>query len=269
MRLLTEQDQVKKRNYFLKNYFLIRLCHSITISKDEKWLTLEQIVVPTKYRLDVLGRAHENVFSGHFGISKTLKRIQRKFCWPGIKKDVVAYCRSCHSCQLVGKSNQVVPKAPLHPIPSVGEPFEQIIIDVVGPLPKSSSGCEYLLTIMDRTTRYPEAIPLRSIKSPIIIKHLFSFFSRFGLPKSIQSDQGTNFTSHYFQKEMKALGINHIVSTAYHPESQGAIERFHQTLKSMFKKFCLEKKHAWDKELPFSLFAVRSIPDDSLGLSPF
>ena len=68
---------------------------------------------------------------------------------------------------------------------------------------------------------------------------------------------------------MGELGIQHIVSTAYHPESQGAIERFHQTLKSMVKKYSLSKSSRWEKDLPFLLFAVRSVPNDSLGFSPF
>ena len=68
---------------------------------------------------------------------------------------------------------------------------------------------------------------------------------------------------------MKELGIKHKTSSPYHPESQGAIERFHQTLKSIIKKFCLGYERMWDKEMPFFLFAIRSAPSDSLGFSPF
>lgn len=80
------------------------------------------------------------------------------------------YCRSCHSCQLVGKPNQVIPRAPLHPIPIMGEPFERLIIDCAGLLPKSKSGQQFLLTLMCAATRYPEAIPLRWLKAKVVVK---------------------------------------------------------------------------------------------------
>ncbi|XP_068235754.1 uncharacterized protein [Palaemon carinicauda] len=125
------------------------------------------------------------------------------------KKDVVRHCKSCHECQMVGKPNQKITKAPLIPIPAVEEPFTQIVIDIVGPLPKTKTGFQYMLTIMDRTTRFHEVIPVRGIKSGIVIKHLMDFFSRYGLPREIQSDQGSNFTSREFQAKMNELGIKH------------------------------------------------------------
>ncbi|KAL0151722.1 hypothetical protein M9458_052948 [Cirrhinus mrigala] len=137
-----------------------------------------------------------------------------------VKKDVSRYCRTCHECQLMGKPNQKIPPAPLVPVPVICEPFEHVILDCVGPLPKSKA----------------EAIPLRKITAPVIIKALLKFFSTFGLPKIVQTDQGTNFLSNVFRQVLKTLGITHRTSTPYHPESQGAIERFHQTFKSMLRK---------------------------------
>ena len=86
---------------------------------------------------------------------------------------------SCHTCQVVGKSNQIIPKAGLQPIPAIDEPFSRIIIDCVGPLPKTKSGNEYLLTIMCASTRFPEAIHLRTIKTKTIVKALVKFFFTF------------------------------------------------------------------------------------------
>lgn len=83
-----------------------------------------QIVLPTPFRRQVLSLAHDHVLSGHLGIKKTYQRVLCYFFWPGLKSDVTAFCRSCHSCQLAGKLNQIVPVAPLKPIPIVGEPFE-------------------------------------------------------------------------------------------------------------------------------------------------
>ncbi len=148
-------------------------------------------------------------------------------------------CSTCSTCQLVGKSNQVVHPAPLQPIPAVGEPFEHVLVDCVGPLPRTKAGNQFLLTIMCMSTRFPEAIPLRKITAPAITRALIKFFTTFGLPKIIQTDQGTNFMSRAFKQSLQSLGVSHSVSSAYHPESQGVLELWHQTLKSMLKKILL------------------------------
>ncbi len=103
---------------------------------------------------------------------------------------------------------------------------------------------------MCASTRYPEAIPLRSLKAHAIVKAIIKFCTTFGVPKYIQSDQGTNFMSKVFAKVIQKLNIKHQVSSAYHPQSQGAIERFHQTLKSMLRTFCVEQQKEWDEENP-------------------
>ena len=126
-----------------------------------------------------------------------------------------------------------MPVAPLQPIPAVEEPFSRVIVDCIGPLPKTKAGNQYLLTVMCASTRFPEAIPLRNIKAKNIIKALIKFFTMVGLPRSIQSNQGTNFMSSLFQQAMYQLGIKQIKSSACHPKSQGALQRFYQTLKGM------------------------------------
>lgn len=150
------------------------------------------------------------------------------------------FCKTCRTCQVVGKPNQPIPPAPLQPIPVVGEPFEHIMVDCVGPLPKSKAGNQFLLTLMCVATRFPEAIPLRKITAVSVTKALVRFFTTYGLPKIVQTDQGTNFLSKVFKQTLTSLGITHSVSSAYHPESQGALGRWHQTLKSMLKKYCHE-----------------------------
>lgn len=131
------------------------------------------------------------------------------------------------------------------------------MIDCVGPFPRTKAGNEFLLTIMCSATRFPEAIPMRKITAPAVVKALLKFFSLFGLPKTIQTDQGSNFMSRVFAQVMKQLDITHCCSSAYHPESQGAIERFHQTLKSMLRIYCLEFDKDWDEGVHLLLFAAR------------
>jgi len=265
------EDEAKKVPvcYFDKNGILMRKWRPSDASPDEEWRTLYQIVVPPPYRNDLLSLAHETPMAGHLGITKTYNKIVNHFYWPGIRHDVAQFCKTCHTCQMVGKPNQKIPTAPLQPIPAFEEPFSRVIIDCVGALPKTRSGNQYLLTIMCASTRFPEAIPLRKITAPVISKALVKFFTLVGLPKSVQSDQGSNFMSNIFQQVMHELDIKQYKSSAYHPQSQGALERFHQTLKSMMKKYCLENQADWDEGVPLLLFAMRESVQESLGFSPF
>ena len=108
---------------------------------------------------------------------------------------------------------------------------------------------------MCASTRFPEAIPLRNIKTKTIVKA--RFFTFVGLPRSVQSDQGSNFVSRIFQQVMHELGIKQCKSSAYHPESEGALERFHQTLKNMIRYYCFDMEKDWDEGIHLLLFAVR------------
>ncbi|KAL2085082.1 hypothetical protein ACEWY4_018402 [Coilia grayii] len=253
--------------YFWENGLLMRRW-TPSQSQDLGWNSAVQLVVPAKFRLHVLTLGHDCDFAGHLGVKKTYHRILRYFFWPGLKSDVVKHCRSCHHCQLAGKPNQVIKPAPLRPIPVIGEPFQRILLDCVGPLPKTKSGHRFLLTIMCAATRYPEAVPLRSLKAKPVVKALIRFFSTFGLPEVVQTDQGSNFLSRLFKQVLQQLSVKHVTSSAYHPESQGALERFHQTLKSMFRTYCFDSAKEWDEGLPLLLFAVRETTQESLGFSP-
>ena len=255
--------------YYIKNGILMRKWRPFDVPADDEWAVYHQIVVPKSYRHEILSIAHESPMSGHLGINKTYHKIINHFYWPGLKSDVSKYCKTCHTCQMVGKPNQTIPKAQLQPIPAFDEPFSRILIDCVGPLPRTKSGNEYLLTIMCTSTRFPEAIPLRNIKTNSIVKALIKFFTFVGLPKSVQSDQGSNFMSGIFQQVMHELGIKQYRSSTYQPESQGALERFHQTLKNMIKSYCFNTEKDWDEGIHLLLFAVRESVQESLGFSPF
>ena len=253
--------------FFLKDEVLMRKWVPRQLSAQDDWGIVEQVVIPRAYRNAILNLAHDNPLSGHLGVNKTFDRVLRIFFWPGLKGDESHYCKTCHVCQ-VAKQSQPVSPYPLYPIPVIGEPFERVQIDCVGPLPRTKTGNKFLLTIMCTATRFPEAIPLRSITAQAIVKALVKFFSIFGLPKIVQSDQGSNFMSRIFAQVMKQLHITHRCSSAYHPESQGAIERFHRTLKSMLRTYCLELDRDWDEGVHLLLFATREVVQESLGFSP-
>lgn len=227
----------RAQDYYIKDGVLLRKWspHNGSCVGDP----IVQVVVPSKFRPLVLETAH-NRLAGHSGTKKTYDRILHYFYWPRIKRDVASFVQMCHTCQLTGKPNQSLKPAPLRPIPAVCQPFQHLNIDCVSPLPHSKAGSEYLLTVICQVTRYLAAYLLRSITTKSVMKALTQFISIFGLPKIIQSDQGSNFTSSMFAEVLRQLGIRHNLATAYHPQSQGALECFHSTLKSMLRAYCVK-----------------------------
>lgn len=258
----------KNPNIYYKQGVLMRCYHPFDRPDSATWSTIHQVIIPSSIRSSVMELAHEGI-SGHLGQKNTYRKLFNHFYWPNIKNDVREFVKSCHTCQLVGKPNETIPRAPLTPIPVPTEPFEKIVIDCVGPLPKTKKGNQYLLTVMCAATRYPEAYPLRDIKAKNIVSHLLHLFTKVGIPQEIQSDQGSNFTSDLMKSVMLELEVNKKVATAYRPQTQGCLERHHQTLKSMIKKFCFQTGKEWDTNIDWLLFAIRECPQESLGYSPF
>ncbi|XP_039542155.1 uncharacterized protein LOC120489424 isoform X2 [Pimephales promelas] len=251
------------RGYFVQDGVLLR---KWSPHKNFVGDPVFQVVVPTKFQQMMIEIAHDQ--SGHQGVRKTYDRLLRYFFWPRLKRDISAYIKTCKTCQLTSKPNQVLKPAPLKPIQATGEPFEHLIVDCVGPLPRSKSGSSYLFTVMCLNTRFPAAYPLRTITSRSIVKALTQFISVFGIPKIIQSDQGSNLTSHLFQQVLKQLHIKHNQSTAYHAQSQGALERFHQSLKSLLRAYCVQLDRDWEEGLPWMMLAAREVVQESTGFSP-
>ncbi len=149
--------------------------------------------------------------------------------------------------------------APLKSIQAADEPFEHLLVYCVGPLPRLKSGSNYLFTVMCLSTRFPAAYPLCSITLRSIVRALTKFISVFGIPKIIQSDQGLNLTSHLFQQVLKQLHIKHNQSTAHHAQIQGALERFHQSLKSLLQAYCVQLDQDWEEGLPWMMLAAREV----------
>ena len=229
----------------------------------------EQLAVPSTLRKGVLSLAHESIMSGHLGTKKTLDRMLSQFAWPGIAGDVARHCRSCDACQRTIQKGRVA-KAPLQKMPVIGIPFQRVGIDLIGPItPASTSGCRFILTVVDYATRYPEAVALRGISTQEVAEALCKIYSRVGVPSQILSDQGTQFMSDIMKEVSRLLSIEHLTSAPYHPQCNGLVERFNGTLKSMLKKLCAEKPSDWDRHLEAVLFAYREVKHESLGFSPF
>uniref|UniRef100_A0A669EUZ0 Gypsy retrotransposon integrase-like protein 1 n=1 Tax=Oreochromis niloticus TaxID=8128 RepID=A0A669EUZ0_ORENI len=227
----------------------------------------EAIALPQALRHKVMELGHSVPWAGHLGFHKSLYRIASRFVWPGMYTQLQQFCKSCQICQLT--LNKGVARVHLQPLPVIDTPFERIGMDVVGPLERSSSGSRYILVICDYATRYPEAFPLRSVKARQVANCLLQLFSRVGIAKEVLTDCGTNFQSKFLQQVYRLFGIKGIKTTPYHPQSDGLVERFNQTLKNMLRKFVTETGSDWDQWLPYLLFAYREVPQASTGFSPF
>ena len=228
-----------------------------------------QVVVPSELRSKVLFMAHDGLLSGHCGVRRTLGRTLLRFWWPGVRMDVTRYCRTCEVCQKCAAKGKT-PDVPLSKMPRIDEPFQRVAVDIVGPFsPPSEEKHRYVLTIVDTATRYPEAVPLKSIDSRSVAEALLDVFCRLGFPSEILSDNGSQFTSDMFQEFVRLFSIKHVRSSPYHAQSNGVVERFHGTFKPMLKKVIQENPRQWHRRIPPLLFACRELPSVSTGFSPF
>ena len=223
--------------------------------------------IPSTMRSSIFNSFH-NI--SHPGISATLKLIKSRYYWPDIDKNIRTWCRECTSCQQAKIQQHTKSEKTPFNLPS--SRFETVHIDIVGPLPPVKSFGEtyispykYLLTCIDRASRWIEAIPLSEITASSIAKaFLTTWISRFGVPLYVVTDRGSQFESELFSELSTLVGFHRLRTTAYHPQTNGIIERAHRTIKTAITA----RKQAWLDALPVILLGLRSIPNES-GYSPF
>lgn len=211
--------------------------------------TIRPYLTPSFRRL-VFDTLHE---LSHPGVKGTVDLIRSRYIWKSLKKDVTEWTRSCIACQR-SKINRHT-KSKLGEFKPPTQRFKQVHLDIVGPL-AVSQGYRYILTCIDRFTKWTEAIPLEDIKAETVASAFVSMWiSRFGVPKEIVTDQGKQFESRLFRQLAKLLGsrVNH--TTPYHPQANGLIERWHRTLKSALR--CHADKN-WVGALPLVMLGLRT-----------
>ncbi len=233
-----------------------------------QYVTWEQfrdvLVVPKSYRRRILELGHEK--NGHLSGDKVEKMVGKYFVWPGMVKEVGEHCKSCEVCQ---RKNKHTPRRALAvERPLLSEPFEAVAVDLVGPLPKGKGGNRFLLTCVCLATRWPEAVPLRGISAKAVAEGLWTIFSRTSVPEKMLSDQGGQFCGRVVTELSKMLGIERVLTSPYHPQTNGTVERFHGTLKSILGK-CVDEGKDWVEQLSFALFVMRQMPHADSGFSPF
>ena len=189
----------------------------------------------------------------HAGARAMCRQICDRFVWHRMSRDIRYWTRTCMACQRAKVSQHVV--APLTPLPMPDKRFDSLHVDIVGPLPESQ-GYTYLLTIVDRFTRWPEAIPLSDISALTCARaFLYHWVSRYGVPSTLTSDRGRQFVSELWRKTAALLGTSTNSTTSYHPQSNGMVERMHRTMKATLKAK-LESDPNWIDVLPVVMRAA-------------
>ncbi|KYO45537.1 hypothetical protein Y1Q_0015183 [Alligator mississippiensis] len=154
-------------------------------------------------------------------------------------------------------------------MPIIETPFSRVALDVIGPLPKSHNGYQYILVLVDYATRFLEAVPLHSITAPKVAEELLKWIAWVGIPQEILTDQGTNFMSGVMKALCKTLGITQLRTSVYHPQTNGLVERLNGTIKWSLRRCAQEDPQRWDTLLTPLLFALRDAPQESTHYSPF
>ena len=215
-----------------------------------------RIVIPQALRKRVVNLAHE----GHQGVVKTKERLRTKVWWPAMDRDAERRCAECYGCQMVTKN---VPPPPLKSTPLPNQPWEEVAVDLMGPLPSG----EHLLVLVDYYSRWMEVDVIRTTSSKTIIHCLDAQFARHGLPKGLRTDNGSNLVSKEVEDYLNEMGIEHRYTTPLWPRANGEVERQNRSLLKSMRAAHAEGKN-WREELNRFLLAYRSTPHSTTGKSP-
>ena len=202
---------------------------------------------------------------GHPGVARTKQAVKAKFVWPSVDADVAAWARRCLDCQRAKINRHTV--TPIGDFPVPHKRFSHINADLVSmPI---SNGFNHLLTIVDRHSRWPVAIPIKDIAAETVIDALtHNWISVYGVPEVITTDRGSQFTSFLWTQLLQVWGIKHITTTAYHPEANGMVERLHRRLKESLMALGNSERHLWYWKLPMTMLALRTTVKADLHASP-
>ena len=256
------QQQIRQLIQQSKNY---RIQHELLYKKDKKNPATLYKVIQKKELPALLYMMHNDPTSGHFATDAMFQKIRTRYYWPQYYEDIRKYVKSCDSCQRRGRSKA---NNLLHPIP-VHSPFYQIGIDFVGPLPRTKRGKKYIIVAMDYLTKWPEARAVSEATAEATSKFLYEqIICQHGCPQIILSDRGTHFNNNLIKGLMEKFKINHLLSTPYHPQTNGLVERFNRTLCESLAKLSL-KNNDWDLYIAPTLFAYRTTKHATTKIEPF
>lgn len=219
----------------------------------------------------LLQDAHAAPGSGHPGITRLQQSLQRHYYWPRMADDISAYVRSCRECQLIKPSTS--PAAPQTTFPFPKQPFQEIALDFVGPLPPTARGHDFLLNVTDRLTKFAVSIPCSQKISKTQLAHaLFEhIYCRFGIPQVIVSDRDTRIDNEFFRILSSLQGTTHRLTTAYRPRGNGQAEAFNKEIINKLRVPCADpsQSQTWDQALPHLVYAYNNTPHSAHKFTPF
>jgi hypothetical protein len=211
---------------------------------------------------------HDKPIGGHLGMNRTYDRLKLFTTWPGMKQELEEYIRQCEICQK-NKITQNKTKMPMKITTTPEVAWEKCALDIVGPLNQTLDGNRYVLTFQEELSKYTLAIPMEHQDAVTIAKAFVEeVILKFGILQMILTDQGSNFMSEVFTKVCKLLKIKKIKCTAYHRETNKALERTHRVLVEYFRCFILEDQSNRNKLLPYATFVFNTTPHTATGFTP-
>jgi transposase InsO family protein len=242
--------------------------NSLTAEKEASEKKRE-CVIDEETKTAILYEYHDSPMGGHRGMNKTFWEIKKRYEWPNMKRDVENYVRRCKSCQL-NKSLSPRRKAPMEITTTARQPFERCALDIVGPTDVTNSGNRYILTFQDDLTKFIAAIPIPTQDAETVARAFVeNIVLRYGIPEVILTDQGANFLSELFTHVCKLLQIKKVQTTAFHPESNGGLERSHRVIIEYLRHYISEDQRTWDEWVAFATHAYNTTTHKATGYSPF
>lgn len=240
--------------------------------KEHKLLCIPRALINGRSAREiVISEAHSLL--AHLGASRTLDYLRNQVWWKDMVSDTKAFCETCMTCKRSKPSNQK-PYGLLNPLPVPGHPWESIGVDFVGPLPKSKNRdgeFNSITVVICLLTGMVHLIPSRENYTAIQVAELMfeHVYKLHGLPKNIISDRDVLFTSAFWQRLNKLIGARLRMSSAYHPQTDGATERANRTINQMIRQSINDKQTDWVEKLPAVEFAINSARSESTGYAPF
>ena len=206
--------------------------------------------VPPDFRKSIFEHFHS---LSHPSIRATARMVSQRYVWQDMQKHLRSWAKNCIACQRSKIHRHTVSPTATFKLPDAR--FKHIHLDIVGPLPPSRT-FTYILTCIDRFTRWPMAVPISDISAENVARTFVEhWISNFGVPATITTDRGSQFTSTLFRDLKHLLGSDHFTTTAYHPASNGLVERFHRQLKAAIT--AVGNIH-WSESLPLILLGIRN-----------
>lgn len=232
-----------------------------------------QLYVPadTQLRLDILYWHHDVPWCAHLGVVKTLELVKRQFWWPKLDLDIRKYVASCYKCQ-ANKPDRRSQRVPLTPLVSPDACWRVLGVDLVVDLPETSGdGFNAICVFACHLSKMVRIVPTRTTLDSHGFAKLFirEVFPHYGFPRAIVSDRGTQWNSELFRTLCERLNIRLTLSTAYHPQTNGLVERFNEVIAAALRHFVSADQRDWDDKVPFIEFALNASYDASTQSTPF